>query len=270
MIKDDFYIEKTRVLEYNKEVKSDTFSYNLLVIYLKKIIFTSISVLISAIIFILTLSPNENYINTVKKTYLNPPTVIIDAGHGGIDGGAVSVDGSLEKDINLDISKYLQEYLILFGLKTVMVRETDASLEDAGLSTIREKKVSDIHNRMKIMEQTDNSIFVSIHQNKFQIEKYSGTQVFYAPKTASESSVLAQCIQDSVVNALQKENTRRIKECGTSVYLMYNAVKPAVLVECGFLSNEVEAKKLATTEYQKEIAFCIALGIQNYLSVRNE
>ncbi len=201
-----------------------------------------------------------------KNAVATPPVIIIDAGHGGIDGGAVGIDGSYEKNINLKISKYLQEYLSLFGYKTIMTRETDESLEDEGLTTIREKKTSDIHNRMKIMEETDNAIFISIHQNKFQIEKYKGTQVFYAPETASESSVLAQCIQDSITNTLQKDNTRQIKECGTSVYLMYNAVKPAVLVECGFLSNREEATNLNNTDYQKKIAFCIAIGIQNYLS----
>lgn len=241
-----------------------------MVINLKKLIFIAIPIFLSFIILIFSFFIDHNYINTVKNSTVSVPTVIIDAGHGGFDGGAVSVDGTLEKNINLEISKYLQEYLTFWGFKTIMVRENDSSLEDEGLSTIKEKKRSDIHNRMNIMKETDNSIFVSIHQNKYQIEKYSGTQVFYSPKTAADSSILAQCIQESVVNVLQKDNTRQIKECGTSVYLMYNAVKPAVLVECGFLSNTEEASKLKTAEYQKKIAFCIAVGIQNYLSARNE
>lgn len=265
-----FYIEKIYSLEYNSGVKIGINSYNLTVINLKKLFFTIIPILFSLLIFLFSFFIKEDYINTVKNSSVNPPTIIIDAGHGGFDGGAVSIDGSLEKDINLCISKYLQEYLTIFGVKTIMVRETDTSLEDDGLSTIREKKTSDIYNRMNIMKETDNSIFISIHQNKFQIEKYSGTQVFYSPKTSAESSVLAQYIQECVVNTLQKSNMRQIKECGTSVYLMYNAVKPAVLVECGFLSNAEEAHKLKTTEYQKKIAFCIAMGIQNYLSARNE
>lgn len=150
-----------------------------------------------------------------------------------------------------------------------MIRDIDCSVEDDGLNTIRQKKTSDLHNRMKIMEETDNAIFISIHQNKYTDGKYSGTQVFYSPKTKEESQILAQSIQDCVVNTLQKENTRQIKECGTSVFLMYNAVKPAVLVECGFLSNYEETNKLKTPEYQKKIAFCIAMGTQNYLSVRS-
>ena len=107
-------------------------------------------------------------------------------------------------------------------------------------------------------------------ENKFTTSIPHGAQVFYSPKTRDESSTLAQCIQECVVNTLQPENTRQIKECGTSVYLMYNAVKPAVLVECGFLSNNEEKDKLKSSDYQKKIAFCIAMGIQNYLTARNE
>lgn len=239
-------------------------------IYLKKLIYVVLPLIISVLIFICTLTL-RNPISAVKSTKqnANQPIVIIDAGHGGFDGGAVSDDGTVEKDINLSIALYLQEYLAIFNIKTIMIRETDCSVEDNGLNTIRQKKSSDLHNRMKIMEETDNAIFVSIHQNKFPDGKYSGTQVFYSPKTKEESQVLAQTIQDYIVNTLQKDNTRQIKECGTSVFLMYNAVKPAVLVECGFLSNYEETNKLKTSEYQKKIAFCIAMGIQNYLSVRS-
>ena len=239
-------------------------------IYLKKLIYIVLPLIISVLIFICTLTL-RNPISAVKSTKqnANQPIVIIDAGHGGFDGGAVSDDGTVEKDINLSIALYLQEYLAIFNIKTIMIRETDCSVEDNGLNTIRQKKSSDLHNRMKIMQETDNAIFVSIHQNKFPDGKYSGTQVFYSPKTKDESQVLAQTIQDYIVNTLQKDNERQIKECGTSVFLMYNAVKPAVLVECGFLSNYEETQRLKSSEYQKKIAFCIAMGIQNYLSVRS-
>ena len=237
---------------------------------MKKLIYVVLPLIISVLIFICTLTL-RNPISAVKSTKqnANQPIVIIDAGHGGFDGGAVSDDGTVEKDINLSIALYLQEYLAIFNIKTIMIRETDCSVEDNGLNTIRQKKSSDLHNRMKIMEETDNAIFVSIHQNKFPDGKYSGTQVFYSPKTKDESQVLAQTIQDYIVNTLQKDNERQIKECGTSVFLMYNAVKPAVLVECGFLSNYEETQRLKSSEYQKKIAFCIAMGIQNYLSVRS-
>ncbi len=237
---------------------------------MKKLIYISLPLILSLLIFIYT-SAFHNPVLTVKQTKENgnQPIVIIDAGHGGFDGGAVSDDGTVEKDINLAISLYLQEYLAVFNIETVMIRETDCSVEDEGLTTIRQRKSSDLHNRMKIMEETENAIFVSIHQNKYPDGKYNGTQVFYSPKTKDESQILAQSVQDCIVNTLQKDNKRQIKECGTSVFLMYNAVKPAVLVECGFLSNYEETNKLKTSEYQKKIAFCIAMGIQNYLSVRS-
>lgn len=236
---------------------------------MKKLIYVVFPLVICFSIFIYTLF-FHNSVNTVKSTEqnANQPIVIIDAGHGGFDGGAVADDGTIEKDINLSIALYLQEYLSVFNIKTIMIRETDCSVEDDGLNTIRQKKSSDLHNRMKIMEETDNAIYISIHQNKYPDGKYSGTQVFYSPKTKDESQVLAQSIQDCVVNTLQKDNKRQIKECGTSVFLMYNAVKPAVLVECGFLSNYEETNKLKTSEYQKKIAFCIAMGIQNYITSR--
>ena len=237
--------------------------------YLKKLIFVVLPLIISILIFIYTLT-FHNSVNTAKETKhnANQPIVIIDAGHGGFDGGAVAKDGTVEKDINLSIALYLREYLSVFDIKTIMIRETDCSVEDDGLNTIRQRKTSDLHNRMKLMEETDNAIFISIHQNKYPDGKYSGTQVFYSPKTKEESQALAQTIQDCVINTLQKDNKRQIKECGTSVYLMYNAVKPAVLVECGFLSNYEETNKLKTPEYQKKIAFCIAVGIQKYLTLR--
>ena len=252
--------------------KRSAVAYNLQVIYLKKLLYVSVPLLISFSIFISSLVFSSDVISTSETiaSRSNLPIIIIDAGHGGFDGGAVAADGTVEKDINLSISKYLEEYLIVFGLKTLMIRDIDTSVENEGLKSVRERKTSDLHNRMKIMENTDNSVFVSIHQNKFSDEKYCGTQVFYSPKTRDESSALAQCIQECVVNTLQPENTRQIKECGTSVYLMYNAVKPAVLVECGFLSNNEEKDKLKSSDYQKKIAFCIAMGIQNYLSARNE
>ncbi len=192
------------------------------------------------------------------------PTVIIDAGHGGFDGGASTDDGVSEKGINLNIALYLEEYLHFFGYNVVMTRETDISTESEGLTTIRSRKSSDLHNRMALMEKTDNAIFVSIHQNHFSSSKYKGAQVFYSPKLSEQSSLLAENIQENIVYYLQKDNTRQIKPIGTSVYLIYNAVKPAVLVECGFLSNPEDAGNLQNESYQRKIALCIALGILNY------
>ena len=225
---------------------------------------TCTAVFISSFIFKANVSTNGN--GSSEGTL---PVIIIDAGHGGFDGGAVASDGTIEKDINLKITLFLREYLTFFGFKTIMVRDSDCSVEADPSATIRERKTSDLHNRLKLLEDTENAILVSIHQNKFTEERYSGAQVFYSPRSKDESSLLAQCIQETIVNTLQKSNTRQIKECGSSVYLIYNAVKPAVLVECGFLSNLKEAELLKTEKYQKQLAFCIAIGIQNYSELRN-
>ena len=196
-------------------------------------------------------------------------TVIFDAGHGGPDGGTSADDGTLEKDLNLQIAIKLNESLNSMGIKTVMIRTEDISVHDASANTIRQKKVSDLKNRLKIINETDNSIFVSIHQNHFSDSRYSGTQVFYS-KNNPQSSVLADCIRQSVISDLQKENTRETKPSGTDIYLLYHAESPAVMVECGFLSNINESKNLKNENYQKELAFVLALGISDYLNSLKE
>lgn len=204
------------------------------------------------------------HVDASEKSTL--PIIILDAGHGGFDGGAISSDGTVEKDINLKISLYICEYLRLLGFDTILTRESDESLEDNKDEPIKRRKTSDIHNRLKIMEQTDNALFVSIHQNHYSVEKYSGMQVFYSPNFSEESSLLAQNIQETVTQTLQPDNERQIKKCGTSVFLIYNAVKTAVLVECGFLSNIEETNLLKSDVYQRKIAYCISLGIFNYVN----
>lgn len=235
---------------------------------MKKLLFSSVCILISLLLFIFSffkpvalLTSNDNSVSS------KIPCIIIDAGHGGFDGGASAADGFPEKHINLNIALYLSEYLTAFGYETLLTRTKDESLEESGLTTIRKRKTSDLHNRMKIMEETDNAIFISIHQNHFSQEKYSGMQVFYSPSFSDESSILAESIQKCTAEKLQPENTRKIKECTSSVFLIYKAVKPAVLVECGFLSNNKESELLKTENYQKKIALCIAMGIQNYLCI---
>lgn len=191
-------------------------------------------------------------------------TVIIDAGHGGIDGGAVGSDGTEEKDINLYIAKDLEKILNTYGIKTIMTRTDDNSIHSQNAATIREQKVSDIHNRMKIMEENENCLFISIHQNSFPNSSLWGTQVFYSPNTTS-SPELADCIQNSVIKLIQPENKRIVKKCGSSVYLLYYAKKPAVLVECGFMTNNNELKMLKDEEYRRKMAFSVACGVLDYL-----
>lgn len=204
---------------------------------------------------------------SASATAVSKPIIVIDAGHGGEDGGTQSASGILEKDINLSISKKLNNILIKDGFHTVMTREDDRLIYDENLSTMRSKKSSDIHNRLSIMKRYPDCIFISIHQNYFTESKYSGAQVFYRPDH-NESRSLAQNIQESIVSSVQKENTRQIKSCTSSVYLIYNAPVTAVMVECGFLSNTQEAEKLSDEKYQNDIAYAISEGLKNYLQLR--
>lgn len=192
------------------------------------------------------------------------PVIVIDAGHGGEDGGTQSADGVLEKDINLAISLKLKKILDSYGFTTVMIRDSDKMIYDSSASTVRNKKSSDLHNRMDIMKKYPGSIFLSIHQNHFSESKYSGAQVFYCKKQIG-SAELAECIQKCIVSALQNDNTRQVKPCTSSVYLIYNAATTAVMVECGFMSNKAEAEKLSDDAYQYELALAISKGLMNYL-----
>lgn len=196
-------------------------------------------------------------------------TVIVDAGHGGPDGGTSAEDGTLEKELNLQIALKLNDILKSMGVNTVMIRSEDKSVHDDSAETIREKKISDIKNRLSVMNNTDNSVFVSIHQNHFSQPQYHGTQVFYS-KNHPESSSLADYIRQSVITELQPENSRETKQSGSDIYLLYHAQIPAVMVECGFLSNYEETEKLKDEKYQRKLAFLIALGIMDFIKNTEE
>ncbi len=190
------------------------------------------------------------------------PHVVIDAGHGGEDGGASAADGTLEKDINLAIALPLGDLLHVMGFDVLQTRTEDTMIFTEG-NTLREHKVSDIKNRLTKIEQAD--LAVSIHQNKFPQTQYHGAQMFYAPANEN-SQVLAEAVRSSVLSLLQPHNTRELKKGEDTVYLLKHATRPLVLVECGFLSNEQECAKLKTKEYQRQMAFAIASGIFSYFS----
>lgn len=191
------------------------------------------------------------------------PIIVLDAGHGGEDGGAVGKSTALEKDINLAIALQLEKLLKASGFRVVMTRTTDISVCDDHLDTVRERKVSDIHNRLKIIESQGDCIFLSIHQNHFTSSRYSGAQIFYSQKTEG-SKELAENIKSRVVELLQPENKRETKPSTSSIYLLWNTKVTAVMVECGFLSNESEAEKLNNPAYQKQMAFAIYSGFLDY------
>ena len=233
------------------------------IISAKQFIFTLCAVFVSALlIFGIDIVYSTAKSESEKSTL---PVIIIDPGHGGEDGGAQSSSGILEKDINLSISMKLKAAFESLGFETVTVRETDCLIYDSGCNAMREKKVSDIRNRMNIMLKYPNSIFLSIHQNHFGQSKYHGAQVFYS-KNDPQSKVIAEYIQNAIVEKLQNENTRKIKPSGTEIYLLYHAKSPAVMVECGFLSNGGEAQLLNDEQYQKKMAVAIVEGVIKYLS----
>lgn len=190
------------------------------------------------------------------------PKIVVDAGHGGEDGGASAADGTKEKDINLAIALPLGDLLHIMGCDVSYTRTTDTMVEATG-ATLRERKVSDIKNRLQYIEQAD--LAVSIHQNKFPQTKYSGAQIFYAVSN-EDSRVLAEAVRSSVVGLLQPENTRELKKGEDTVYLLKHATRPLILVECGFLSNEQELQQLKERDYQRKMAFAVAGGLFSYFS----
>lgn len=203
-------------------------------------------------------------VNFHAELFEKKGTVVLDAGHGGEDGGAVGINGAMEKDINLAIALQLEKYLRQNNFDVIMIRDGDYSVGDQSLPTISERKKSDTKNRLRTIEETGECIFVSIHQNHFTESKYSGAQVFYSGNR-EESAVLAECIRQNVVSSLQPENHRENKQAEKGIYLLYHCQVPAVLVECGFLSNPAEAEKLSTESYQKDIAAAIYNGLIDYL-----
>ena len=193
------------------------------------------------------------------------PTVIIDAGHGGEDGGAVGVNGVYEKDINLKIAQYLSELLRANGIPTLMTRTEDVLLYDRNSDYQGHKKVQDQAARKKIAESREPAVFISIHMNAFPDPKYGGLQVYYSENDPT-SKLLAEEIQSLSTALLLPHNTRKIKSGSDSVYLLDRLSCPAVLVECGFLSQPEECERLSDENYQKDMALTICLSILNYFS----
>lgn len=183
-------------------------------------------------------------------------TVIIDPGHGGIDVGTVGIDGSLEKNINLSISLDLYDFLMVSGINTVLTRDGDYEMYRAG----EQRTKSDLYNRMDYINSIPDSILISIHQNHFENETEWGTQVWYSPND-DISPTIADKILNSVKKNIQPENKRENKKSDDSYYILYKAQKPSVMVECGFVSNENENKRLQDKEYQRDMAYSILVGI---------
>ena len=193
-------------------------------------------------------------------------TIVVDAGHGGIDGGATSCSGVLESKLNLDIALKLEAVLQLMGFDTVMIRTTDTSIYTQG-NTIASQKVSDLKQRVRIVNETPNALLISIHQNTFPDGRYSGAQVFYSGDDAGKA--LAQALQTNFNQTLCRGSNRKSKKAD-GVYLMQNIDCTGVLIECGFLTNPEEEAKLRDSEYQNKLCCVIASTVSTFIRCQNQ
>lgn len=189
-------------------------------------------------------------------------TIVIDAGHGGVDGGATSCSGVLESRFNLEICLKLNDLFHLLGYKTLMVRTTDVSVYTSG-ETIAAKKISDLRQRVGVVNKADNPLLLSIHQNYFSDNRYSGAQVFYGGEELSRE--LAESLQGAFKNTLNPDSNRSAKKA-EGIYLMEHVDATAVLIECGFLSNPEEEAKLRSGDYQRKLCCVIAATVGQFLT----
>lgn len=228
----------------------------------KKLLFP-VAVIISLAVFsaLMLKSVKNIKLDTASYSVKPTPTVIVDAGHGGEDGGAV-VDDVVEKNINLSVSNKAADLLNFLGFSVKTTRSEDTQLSNKG-DSIRERKNNDMKTRLKLFNSSKDNVIISIHQNKFSNISSHGTQVFYSPNNEN-SKLLADCIKYSVKSSLQPENERESKAAESGIYLLKNTTQPAVIVECGFISNKDECLKLLDEEYQKDMAFSIITGFINF------
>ena len=206
---------------------------------------------------------NDRMVLSVQSSAIeNKPTVVLDAGHGGMDSGATS--GPVrECELNLAIAQKTESMLTLMGYRVVMTREGDYLLTEESAKTVRAQKRSDLKNRLLLMSGTPGSVGVSIHQNHFSPSYVHGAPVFYGK--AEGSRALAELLQQNIADYLQTDNKRKIKEADSSLYILNNnKVNPAVMVECGFLSNPTDAANLQEEQYQNKLAFLITVSLMQY------
>ncbi len=198
-----------------------------------------------------------NLAASARQTTIRP-TVVLDAGHGGFDGGATSVYGNIEKDINLSIAKKTEDFLKILGFEVVMTRKDENALAS--------NKKDDMYKRLEIVKGTPDSVFVSIHQNNYSQSQYFGAQMFYGSQNKDDSRALALVLQENFKANINPQNTREVKTAPNDLFLFKKSPVPSVLIECGFLSNFNEAKLLVNNEYQNKIAFTIAQSIAEFMA----
>ena len=201
-------------------------------------------------------------LESVQAAAAAPPiTVVIDAGHGGEDGGAVSVSGVLESRLNLEIAERADAFLALLGYGTRMVRDSDTAIYDPSAETLSQKKASDLHNRAALVNETPGALLLSIHQNTYSDGRYHGAQVFYARTEGSQA--LAERLQETLTGVLDPDNHRKAKTAD-SVYLLNHIACTGVLVECGFLSNQEEDLRLQDAGYQTKLVLAMGAALNGW------
>ncbi|MDE6729313.1 MAG: N-acetylmuramoyl-L-alanine amidase [Oscillospiraceae bacterium] len=205
----------------------------------------------------------EQSARQVSSAASNGQVIILDAGHGGMDGGCTSAAGDVEKNINLAILLDLRDMLQASGYTVLTTRDTDRSIHDDGIEGIANQKSSDMDNRLELFNSVQDAICISIHQNQFTDPQYNGAQMFYSDAN-SKNAALAQTLQNQFVSYLQPDNQREIKLCGKELFLCYYSKNPTVMAECGFLSNPEEAALLITEDYQQKVAFTIYSALIQY------
>lgn len=236
----------------------------------KRLIFINFVIVCSIFYFGFLNTFNSNitsykFSNKIKETSSTPisnHTIILDAGHGSPDGGAVGVDGSIESNLNLNIVLKLQNLLECSNCNVILTRSDENGIYKSDAISIREQKVSDMKNRVDIANNSNAELFLSIHQNKLPQSQYSGWQTFFKNNDQISKKV-AESIQTSLNYFIKKENSRTIKSI-SGIYLTEHVNIPLIIIECGFLSNQEENKLLQTDSYQDELAWSIYIGVMDY------
>lgn len=234
----------------------------------KKILFTLGIIIMFIFVYAITAynvsNNSKKEIKTIETVALpvDNKVIVIDAGHGVPDEGAESSNGTTEAESNLKIALKVQNLLEQSGATVILTRSDENAIYDIDSNTLKQKKISDIHNRVKIGNESSADIFVSIHLNKIPQQQYWGWQTFYKQES-EEGQKLATCIQNSLNDTIQKEN-KRVPMKIDNIYIIKHIEIPTTIVECGFLSNPEEEQLLLTDEYQNKLAWGIYTGIMDY------
>ncbi len=251
------------ILAYTNEKYLKTYTVKLLIFCIALLaLFLTVFLLSIKLGFFKNEVEITNVFSDTEKEYV----IVLDAGHGGVDTGANGVVGKYESELCLEITNKVCAFLNMYGNKTVMTRTEDKMLVSKNTSLSR--KQSDLAGRVEFANEFENPVFVSIHMNTYPLESCKGTQIFYSPNDP-QSKVLADIISENIKSTLQPDNTRVNKEAGSNIYVLHKLDKPAVLIECGFITNYEEASLLNNDEYQNKLAAVIAESIMEYIKNSN-